>query len=123
MSDHVPSHNILAVSLHLLVKLWPGMHRECLCGKFKMYATCSHLWPTSGQVQKWSGKDIQPLCAMGELNKVFGNPKSPYIINVLILEKVIYMSRQTGREMHVEMVKYQVYQQFKAKEYKAKLKF
>ena len=61
---------------------------------------------------------------MGELDKISGNPKSPYVINVITLntKTVIYMNRQTGRAMHVEMIKYQVCQQFKAEEYEAKLK-
>ena len=33
----------------------------------------------------------------------------------------IYINRQAGREIHIEMVKYQVCQQFIAVEYKAKL--
>ena len=31
------------------------------------------------------------------------------------------MNRQTGKEMHVNLVKYHVYQQFKTDEYKANL--
>ena len=35
--------------------------------------------------------------------------------------KVIYMNRQTGKEMQVNLVKYHVYQQLKADEDKANL--
>ena len=34
---------------------------------------------------------------------------------------MIYMNRQTGKEMHVNLVKYHVYQQLKADEHKANL--
>ena len=34
---------------------------------------------------------------------------------------MIYLNRQTGKEMHVNLVKYHVYQQLKADEYKANL--
>ena len=36
-------------------------------------------------------------------------------------KKVIYTTRQTGKELYVEMVKYQVYQQFIAEDYDDKL--
>ena len=54
---------------------------------------------------------------------VIGNPKSSFIINTIILntKKVIYMNRQTGKEMHVNSVKYHVYQQLKVDEHKANL--
>ena len=60
---------------------------------------------------------------MCDWDKVFGNPKSSFIINAIILntKKVIYMNRQTGKEMHVNLVKYHVYQQLKADEHKANL--
>ena len=53
--------------------------------------------------KRGSGKYTQPLYAMGELDKIFANPTSPYIINVVILntKKVICMNKQTGSEMHV----------------------
>ena len=54
---------------------------------------------------------------------MFGNPKSSFIINIIIIKtkKVIYMNRKTGKEMHVNLVKYHVYQQLKADEQKANL--
>ena len=60
---------------------------------------------------------------LGVLDKMCGNPKLPCIISIIIHvnKKVIYMNRQTGIEMYVEMGKHQVYQQFKAEEYKMKL--
>ena len=38
-----------------------------------------------------------------DYKKVFGNPKSSFLINAIILntKKVIYMKMQTGKEMHV----------------------
>ena len=55
-------------------------------------------------------------------DKVFGNHKSSFIINVILnTKKVIYMNRQTGKEMHVYLLKYHVYQQLKADEHKANL--
>ena len=47
---------------------------------------------------------------MCDWDKVFGNPKSSFIINAIILntKKVIYMNIQTGKEMHVNLVKYHV---------------
>ena len=52
-----------------------------------------------------------------------GDPKSSFIINVIILnrKRVMYMHRQTSKEMHVNLVKYHVYQQLKADEHKANL--
>ena len=43
---------------------------------------------------------------MIDWDKVFGNPKSSFIINAIVLntKKVIYMNRQTGKEMHVNLV-------------------
>ena len=60
---------------------------------------------------------------MCDWDKVFGNRKSSFLINAIILntKKVIYMDRQTGKDMHVNLVKYHVYQQLKADEQKANL--
>ena len=68
-------------------------------------------------------KDIQPHYKMCDWDEVFGNPRSSFIINSIIIntKKVIYIDRQTGKEMHVYLVKYHVYQQLKADEYKANL--
>ena len=51
------------------------------------------------------------------------NPKSSFIINAIIFntKKVIYMNRQTGKEMHVNLAKDHDYQQLKADEHKANL--
>ena len=56
---------------------------------------------------------------MCDWDKVFSNPKSTFIINAIILntKKVILMNRQTGKEMHVNLVTYHVYQQLKAEEH------
>ena len=58
-------------------------------------------------------KDIQPHYKVCDWDKVFSNPKSSFIINAIILitKKVIYMNRQTGKEMHINLVKYNDYQQ------------
>ena len=50
---------------------------------------------------------------MGVLVSIFGNPKPPYITNVIILntKKFPIINSLTGREMSVDIVKYQVYQQ------------
>ena len=60
---------------------------------------------------------------MCDWDNVFSNPKSSFIINAIILnaKKVIYMNRQTGREMQVNLVKCHVYKQLKADEHKANL--
>ena len=54
---------------------------------------------------------------------VFGNPKSSFIMNAIILntKKDICMNRQTGKEMHANLVKSHVYQQLKADEHEASL--
>ena len=49
---------------------------------------------------------------MCDWDKVFGSPSFNAII--LNTKKVIYMNRQTGKEMHIILVKYNVYQQLKA---------
>ena len=53
----------------------------------------------------------------------FSKPKSSFIVNAIILntKKVINMNKQTGKEMHVNLAKYHVYQQLKADEHKANL--
>ena len=58
------------------------------------------LW---SNVEKWVRKDIQPHYKMCDWDKVFGNPKSSFIINAIIsnTKKVIYMNRVTGKKMHV----------------------
>ena len=63
--------------------------------------------------ERWVRKDIQLHYKMCDWDKVFGNPKSSFIINPIILntKKVIYMNRQTGN----------VYQQLQADEHKANL--
>ena len=60
---------------------------------------------------------------MWDWDKVFSNPKSSFVIDAIILntKKVIYINRKTGKEMHVNLVKYHVYQQLKADELKANL--
>ena len=60
---------------------------------------------------------------MCDWDKVFGNPKSCFIINVIILntKKAINMNRQMGRAMPASLAKYRVYQQLKADEHKANL--
>ena len=40
------------------------------------------LW---NNVEKWVRNDIQPHYKMSDWDKVFGNPKSSFIINVFIL--------------------------------------
>ena len=65
---------------------------------------------------------IQPHYKMCDWDKVFGNPKSSFMINAIIYntKKVIYMNRQNSKEMHVNLVKYHVYQQLKADEPQSK---
>ena len=74
-------------------------------------------------VKRWIRKDIQPHYKMCDWDKVFRNPKSSFIIIAIILntKKVIYMNRQIGKEMHINLVKYHVYQQLKADEHKANI--
>ena len=64
-----------------------------------------------GDMYKSGSNDNQPLYAMGEFDKIFGYRKSQYIINAVIMntKKIIYMNRQTGRDMHIEIVKYQIW--------------
>ena len=52
--------------------------------------------------------------------KAFGNPKSSFTINAIILNPkiVIYMNRHTDKEMHVNLGKYHVNQQLKADKHK-----
>ena len=40
---------------------------------------------------------------------------------IFLTQKVIYMDSTTGKEMHVNVVEYHVYQQLKADEYKTNL--
>ena len=41
---------------------------------------------------------------MCDWDKVFGNPKSSFIINAVILTaKILYMNKQTGKEIHVNL--------------------
>ena len=57
------------------------------------------LW---SNVEKWVRKDIQRHYKMCDWDKVFGKPKSSFIINAVILTaKVLYMNKQTGKEIHV----------------------
>ena len=60
---------------------------------------------------------------MCDWDKVFGNPKSSLIVNVIILntKKVIYMNRHIGKEVYVDFDTYHVYQQHEADEHKANL--
>ena len=71
-------------------------------------------------------KDTQAQYKVYDSDKVFGNPKSSFVINAYIciintksadIITVIYINRQTGKEMHV---KYHVYQQLEANEHKSK---
>ena len=57
------------------------------------------LW---SNVEKWVRKDIQSHYKMCDWDKVFGNPKSSFIIKVTIFntKKRIYMNRQIGKQMH-----------------------
>ena len=41
------------------------------------------------------------------------------LLSSFLAQKVIYMNRQTGKEMHVNSIQYHVYQQLKADEHKA----
>ena len=68
---------------------------------------CPSTTQLGSNVEKWVRKDIQPHYRTCDWDKVFGNPKSSFIINAIILntKKVIYMNRQTGKEMHVNLDK------------------
>ena len=77
-------------------------------------------------IQLWSKvlrKGTRPHYKLCDWDKVFGNLESSFMIHVIILSKikVIYINRETGKEMHVNEVKFHVYQQLKGNELKANL--
>ena len=100
-------HNRL-VTQTLLKKMGKSESDACLyCNEIDtqvhalLYCTSTiKLW---SNVEKWVRKDIQPHYKMCDWDKVFSNPKSSFIMKAIILntKKVIYMNRQTCKEMHV----------------------
>ena len=87
------------------------------------YFTVPQPFKSLVMLKKGGERIFNPDYKMCDRDKVFGNPKSSFIINAIILntKKVIYMNRQTGKEMHVNLIKYHVYQQLKADEHKGNL--
>ena len=65
---------------------------------------CHSIIQVWGNVETWVRKYIKPYYKMSDWDTVFGNPKSSFIINAIIFntKKVIYMNRQTGKEMLVD---------------------
>ena len=82
-------HNRL-VTQTLLKKMGKSESESCLYCKERdtqvhalLYCLSSiQLW---SNIEKWVRKDIQPHYKMCDWDKVFGNPKSSFIINAIIL--------------------------------------
>ena len=121
-------HQNRLVTQTLLMKMGESESESSLCYKEKdkqiRVSLCCpstiHLW---SNIDKWVRKDIQPRYKMCDWDKVLGNPKSSFHnkYHYSKHKNDIYLNRQTGKEMHVDLFKYLVYQQLRADGHKANL--